>query len=720
MPRCRQIILVLWLASALPTAGQDLSTADLQRTFLEGIEAYHAADFQQAASLLSRVVADDPIFWDKGQGSAAYWLGRTYMEEGQASRVWMIWEQGLREMEAANAFDVRMADAYLQLLVERGHTADKEQAEQVYQRLLRSIDEGGSAEERMLLMRHGVQAALLLPTALRVEVVEGDLHDGAETLQFKEGAGDLLLAWWRSRDPLPATRTNERLQEHLERVAFAEQQFAYADRATGFDDRGDIYIKYGVPSREKSLTFDDPQLIDRVYRPGVTVSPSDFPDNEFWLYRHVNRDAYYLFVEKDGYFRQGETFDLLPGTLRYGVGESIRTKQKAQMLLFVMRYIYWQLAMEHQDFAMRYTDVDLFANQIEEFEIDSRQAEIQALSEGEALPNRDDRINDLDNVQLFQMNPREFVQSMILQGRTADEQAAWKREQVVPAQYTDVFRNMERLPVSLRTARFLEGDGTTQTEIYWSPDPGSLVDRVGTAERDYLINLTAIQKTEDYRERAISNKQYLVTDIPAVIDAAIPAQTMVVQGDTGRYHLALQWDQYQAQVSEAAGVQVGPRLQVGTYQVDSLMALTADARVLEMSDVKPLLFEEEAGMLLDDVEAVAQTAAYPFAILPAEAMLALYFEVYHLTFGVGDETQFEVEYEVRGARKRGGRRLFGRRNQATSTSTLYTGQNRTAQEYILLDLSEWEGDGAMEVVVRVTDQHTGQQVERILGFEMNP
>ncbi len=54
---------------------------------------------------------------------------------------------------------------------------------------------------------------------------------------------------WRKRDPNPATKVNERLIEHLARVAFADLHFTVArlDRPGSKTDRGEVYIRYGRP-----------------------------------------------------------------------------------------------------------------------------------------------------------------------------------------------------------------------------------------------------------------------------------------------------------------------------------------------------------------------------------------------------------------------------------------------------------------------------------------
>src|ERR1044072_1286761 len=65
------------------------------------------------------------------------------------------------------------------------------------------------------------------------------LATDAEREQFIE-------AFWRRRDPDPDTELNEYLEEHYERVAYANQHFASG--IPGWKtDRGRIYIMYGRP-----------------------------------------------------------------------------------------------------------------------------------------------------------------------------------------------------------------------------------------------------------------------------------------------------------------------------------------------------------------------------------------------------------------------------------------------------------------------------------------
>ncbi len=64
-------------------------------------------------------------------------------------------------------------------------------------------------------------------------------------------------------------------------------------------------------------------------------------------------------------------------------------------------------------------------------------------------------------------------------------------------------------------------------------------------------------------------------------------------------------------------------------------------------------------------------------------------------------------------------RFLGRgRDEGTSAQSQYTGTSRTAKEYILLDFAEWKGKGELEITLRITDEVTGQQVERTLLFKL--
>ena len=58
-----------------------------------------------------------------------------------------------------------------------------------------------------------------------------------QRLQLQPAAGSFLATLWRTQDPLPASALNERVAEHLARVAYSTKNYAFSGGRTGFDDR---------------------------------------------------------------------------------------------------------------------------------------------------------------------------------------------------------------------------------------------------------------------------------------------------------------------------------------------------------------------------------------------------------------------------------------------------------------------------------------------------
>jgi GWxTD domain-containing protein len=71
------------------------------------------------------------------------------------------------------------------------------------------------------------------------------LKTDAEREQFIE-------AFWLRRDPNPETTENEYRAEHYERIAHANQNFGFNNRAGWRTDRGRIYIMYGKPDEVRT------------------------------------------------------------------------------------------------------------------------------------------------------------------------------------------------------------------------------------------------------------------------------------------------------------------------------------------------------------------------------------------------------------------------------------------------------------------------------------
>ncbi len=525
----------------------------------------------------------------------------------------------------------------------------------------------------------------LLPESVLQHVLRSD------SILTTQNARDAVQSWWRSQDPLPASKANERMIEHVRRVQHALEHYACSGCATGYDARGEIHVRYGTPERNIRIVSDDPRLIDAVFQPGIAVSLGDFPENEFWRYLNLHRDAYFLFVRDGDRYRLGDTSDLLPSVLRAGIGHGGRGQVKSRMLMAVMRSVYQQLALEHADFGARFNDVDqwLLANE-PTGRLRWRDPVANAkIVTGARLLTQGERAEPSEFGRTAQ--PASIIaQSILLGAQTEDQQAAYQREILLPPTSSDVFQAIPQLGMGMRHARFLDPDGTTTTEIYWHPEPGGLQVSGHMAEEGYVIQTYAERRNSDYRPSQNSTDAIRVQMMPRSRQAAnIPVQIIQMHGGAGLYHLALQWDQY-----EIVQGKIGERVQVRSISIDSLHALDASGMTLEMSDLKPLSYTD-----------ANESFPWPHGWFPVGARFGLEFEIYHLTYGANDWTSYTVTYEVSAKHRR-----------KSSTSVELEGRSRVEREEILLDLGQRSGE--ILITVTVQDHVSGHEVSRSLGLQV--
>ncbi|WP_457653682.1 GWxTD domain-containing protein [Rhodocaloribacter sp.] len=632
------------------------------------------------------------------------------------------------------ASGLRADEALVREAFEAGRAASPEAA-RAYRRLLAALDGPLAADEAALLRPYLEALSFVAPPEVRSATGLRTL-DAEDGPRLAPGAGARLLAWWRSRDPAPATEANEALLAHLERLAHALRRY---HTAGGFDDRGRVYIRLGPPAHITTIDFNTTDFREKVLRVNLTLQSGDFPENEFWVYDHVDRAAQFLFVKKRGAFRLGEVGDLVPPALRNAVAPSVRGRKKGEAVVRVMEEIYRNLSLHHPGYAARYADVAGYVDRLDAFAMAGLEAEIrrrvtgnaqgQAVNDGASSSAKEllgarARQNAEARLRL-PVPPNEFARSALSRAVVEDRMAARTRERYVPRTFVDVMGEAEPFPVFVRTARFLDPDGTTRTEVYWGTAPESLTPTKAMRKRleeegfrppyDFLLLGTLVQSGGDYERRAAREQRLVLRSVAEDGAQAIPAQTYVARGDTGWYHLAVQWDLYAAAPGAEGGIRAGPRLRTNVFRADSLHALDADEGRLEMSDLKPM-----RAPVADPSALVGTDAPYPYTRLAATLSPALYFEVYHLTFGADDHAHFTVEYEVTRNREKGG---FLRLKKGDETRTVvrapYTADARTAREFIYLDLSAWEGEGVLDVRVRVTDEVSGRRVERALRFALS-
>jgi GWxTD domain-containing protein len=648
------------------------------------------------------------------------------------------------------SFDIDLAVTRLSSLLESPDSVGTNMPEAVYLyvNLLYNADLVNERANETLVTTLLQAFSIVAPESIASSLIDGGGRRRAHVPigsapRIRDGAGPRLVAWWRRNDPRPATESNELVEEHLIRLAHVLNTYSNQKWPGGFDARGEIWLRYGEPSKKIVIDFNDTVLTDIIYRPGVTVAPTDFPDNEFWMYRHIDRAAYFLFFDDGNGFKLGDSQDLIPRSLRTGFSSQTRGRIKAGMTIAVLQNIYRQLSLLHPDFAVRYAEVDQYAMRLPEFTTGRMAARL-----GRPLSTAPENISDGSNgVEA----PDVFAQGMLVRTQTEDDVADARREEVVPITVTESDLLRPQFQVAYRVIRKLTSNGQTVVDIYWAPQPGrlgvddairSVVD-IGNPER-FMLAFTSVAKGEMFTTMLVQTDHILVVSpepVPGGEDDSkfgilVPTQTMRIapaeqivgtqaeQTDSSRVgiagaapmgselHLALQWDQY-ALTEPGRDASVGPLLRTRTAFVDSLEILETDESRLEISDILPLISLVDEDPLLENAE------PYPFRILAENQQLALSFEVYHLSFNVDDRTRYQIRFIVKRGRKENGLfKLSRKRESETSVSFVRSGESRTASEMIQVDLGDTSGRGQLEITVKVTDETTGQTVSRKLEFEL--
>jgi GWxTD domain-containing protein len=113
-------------------------------------------------------------------------------------------------------------------------------------------------------------------------IITDDEKKAWKKLATDEEREQFIEQFWRRRDPDPDTEVNEYLEEHYERVAYANQHFTSG--IPGWKtDRGRIYIMFGPPNEKE--THPSGGMYDRPsYEGGGSTTTYPF---ETWFYRYL-------------------------------------------------------------------------------------------------------------------------------------------------------------------------------------------------------------------------------------------------------------------------------------------------------------------------------------------------------------------------------------------------------------------------------------------------
>jgi GWxTD domain-containing protein len=622
-------------------------------------------------------------------GGVAYLYGTALARENRGEDALRVLINGMRAMEQV---DPHTADLYVELVYRQRDYDRYDDAAERYLDLLGRIESGDMPADLSRRMLDELAPILSPENRSSLGLPEGPIP--AEALA--PGIGERLVIFWRQADRLPATVRNERLAEHLARIAYVRSNLLVGDGR--IDDRAATYIRFGEPRRkdvirpESGTTFSAERMHrqrERVgYMPEINV-----PTNEIWVYTNIDASIHFLFIldERSKQYRFGSATELLPRTW---AGSLRRTTD----FLHVMETLYRQLSLNHADYGLLYSDV---AN----YNMTSRSGVSQAVS----------------------MPPRSFASSALSESQTLDYQIEQNQRDILPTDYTNIREDIERLPIEARVARFLAGDGSTRTEVYWGtavealyPDRSSRRDlrRYGIEESGgdlrFMLSATALMQGEDFTPIDRRVRRYNLGPF-GVESGLLSPGPMILSEAEESYRLSLQWDL----LAYDEDGRPGPLVKYQTETVGVIEPLDVSDGRFEVSDLKPMVLTDDGIPVDIDDEA----RIYPFRRLGADAQLALAFEVYNLTASDNGQYRYAIEYTV--SREEGGgllRRLIpGRQTTGDDATARASFDSYTSSDYsfLLVDLADWNANGPIEITLRFIDEMTGATVERNIDFDVS-
>jgi len=453
---------------------------------------------------------------------------------------------------------------------------------------------------------------------------------------------------WTKRNPLPASRSNARIQEHYQRLVEAERNFAhYGPRDAwndpamagkldfgetynvdnNYNDKGLIYIRHGLPN-------------DRV----ATID-QNLPSNESWLYRANGNNPRMIFHFMNS---GGSNWRLVP-VLLY-----------PEMLVDRAR---WGAPYAHYRRPPENT---------------SPAAQLAAqIAAAHAIPS------SAEQNRRWQALVMSDLGSEMLNEAQADVDAGLSSDRY---QWTS---EVESMPMAFTTAAFRGPDGQALVEVFYALTLAPLDRNLPDAD-EAVLDLSLVFHNPDWQPvaRQRDRKRVPLTRQPG--DGVIDGFRVLVPPDS--YQVAVHVEPE------------GTSLLGGFTQQRRIPDFSGTDLMLSDMLVAFQIGAASSSNIFDRGEAnVIPNPSYTFT---TEQAVYAYFEVYNLTFAADDQTDYVVEYTLVPQQKRRG--LFRRAPRPPITlSVPQRSADRSTIEYTEIDVSNAD-PGQYILRASITDRVTGQ------------
>lgn len=642
----------LWFLMSSVTFAQDAKA--LHKTAQQALQK---KDYPQAEKWLRQVLARDSRYQEPSGRSAWHQLGVALERQDKIAEAVQVMQQGWDSLRAASANDWYLNYDLARLYAEHSSTGN---AGFVTELVYAVFKNSTPAQQPDLWKRLFDETAFML--------------DKPERAQFKKQVADkkgepgrMLLKFFRREDAFPGTPANEALLIYFQRLARARAEFSFPQSPTGFDDRGNIYVRLGKPWRI---------FTDRSGKMG-DVGWALYP-YEVWFYNPVHPDVYYTFIRKEGqipyalvegpefiygpFYRGRTTFfnrDLRPSRrgerLPMGRETQLNQPNAGETAMKLRDEVYRNLAPSHDNFRRRL------------YEIGNTRSDAEALDYS------------------------------LLHFANEDRQHAAHIDSVAPAVMFNEDYKAKSLPAVLSFSRFQGPPGKTRTEIYY-----------GGLYRDLKFIRTRQGYQAELRgEIAVLNQDYEVVAGDSIWEnCTAPNLTAADSGSfAGQANFLLPPAKYHLlfRLQNQAGDQIGNL----KYDLD-VAAFPENA--LSLSDLQLSPAIREAAGAHRFVKNGYYVEPLPNLAVEKNQPLFIYFEIYHLTPNSAGETNYQVDYRVALPKSKSGEHSIMMRTNRQGNATRQI-------EYVELKLEKF-GRGELELEVIVTDLVAQQKASAQLPFKI--
>lgn len=272
-----------------------------------------------------------------------YQEGNEYAEDGEYEKALQVWAEA---QDSLSQSDFRISQSYVELATEERMTSYYEKASEIY---FWGLEGDRIKEEERDAFERELRYLEPIIEKKSAGKLEDDLENDPASLK------NSIRSLWEDTDLTPFTDYNERLLEHWERIAYAEEHYSSkkADGSLVIRDRGMIYIKYGKPYylKEGHLSYNsstvnelvrdavdvpsfgtaEDQIVAREQRNNLATEVRQLHQNpryEVWIYRDLTDDSQntiYLFGSRDGtssFKKINSVDDLIPRNSYRTIGQS--------------------------------------------------------------------------------------------------------------------------------------------------------------------------------------------------------------------------------------------------------------------------------------------------------------------------------------------------------------------------------------------------------------